>query len=77
MYTHPGFARRGIGTLIMQLSEDAARAEGFRDLELYATLAGLQFYRTAGFEDLEELPDATDGSAAPVPAVRMRKHIAP
>ena len=28
MYTHPDFARRGVGRLILQLCEDAAAAEG-------------------------------------------------
>ena len=73
MYTHPAFVRRGVGTLILRLSEAAARAEGFRELELFATLAGLPLYRSAGFEELELIDDATDGSAAPVPCVRMRK----
>ena len=75
MYTHPRFVRRRVGTLIITLSEDAARAEGFRDLELYATLAGVPLYRSAGFREVEYLADATDGSAAPVPCVRMRKPI--
>jgi GNAT superfamily N-acetyltransferase len=73
MYTHPAFVRRGVGTLILAVSEEAARAEGFRELELFATLAGLPLYRSAGFEELELIDDATDGSAAPVPCVRMRK----
>ena len=30
MYTHPDFARRGVGRLVMTLCEDAARAAGFR-----------------------------------------------
>jgi GNAT superfamily N-acetyltransferase len=77
MYTHPAFVRRGVGTLILRLSEDAARAEGFRELELYATLAGLPLYRSAGFEPLELIEDASDGAAAPVPCVRMRKPVAP
>jgi GNAT superfamily N-acetyltransferase len=75
MYTHPACVRRGVGTLILRLSEDAARAEGFHELELYATLAGLPLYRSAGFERVELVEDATDGAAAPVPCVRMRKPV--
>src|SRR3569623_1270945 len=44
MYTHPDFARRGIGRLILQLCEAAARAEGFTRLELMATLSGRPLY---------------------------------
>ncbi|MCB0048128.1 MAG: GNAT family N-acetyltransferase, partial [Caldilinea sp.] len=39
MYTHPHFARRGVGRLILTLCEEAARAEGFTCAELMATLA--------------------------------------
>ena len=40
MYTHPNFTRRGVGRLILQLSEDSARSEGFQRAELGATMAG-------------------------------------
>src|SRR5690606_11051046 len=40
MYTHPRFARRGVGRLILTLCEEAARAESFTRAELMATLAG-------------------------------------
>jgi GNAT superfamily N-acetyltransferase len=39
MYTHPGFARRGVGRLVLSLCEEAAASEGFRTLELMATMA--------------------------------------
>jgi GNAT superfamily N-acetyltransferase len=73
MYTHPDFARRGVGRLILQLCESAARAEGFTRLELMATLAGRELYSRAGFSDLEAVEDARGG--APVPLVRMGKAI--
>ena len=41
MYTHPGFVRRGVGRMILDACEAAARAEGFRRVELVATMAGL------------------------------------
>ncbi len=49
MYTHPDFARRGVGRLILELCEAAARAEGFRRLELMATLAGRALYSQCGW----------------------------
>src|SRR5437899_3077580 len=33
MYTHPAYARRGVGRLILSLCEEAAAAEGFARLE--------------------------------------------
>src|SRR5206468_3570309 len=38
MYTHPVHARQGIGRLILNLCEAAAKAEGFLKVELMATM---------------------------------------
>ncbi len=73
MYTHPDFARRGVGRLILQLCEAAARAEGFRRVELMATLSGRALYSQCGYEDIEAIEDARGGAA--VPLVRMGKAI--
>ena len=74
MYTHPEFARRGVGRLILALCESAARAEGFRRLELMATLSGRALYSRCGYADIEAIEDARGGAA--VPLVRMGKPIA-
>ena len=71
MYTHPSFARRGVGRLVLSLCEQAAAAEGFTVLELMGTMAGQPLYEAAGFQVLEHFTDSTGG--APVPLVRMRK----
>ena len=73
MYTHPAFARRGVGRLILTLCEQAARAEGFARLELMATLSGRPLYESYGFRPIEAVVDARGG--APVPLVRMGKAI--
>jgi GNAT superfamily N-acetyltransferase len=73
MYTHPDFARRGVGRLILAICEDAARDEGFRTLDLMGTMAGRPLYEAAGFRVVEEVSDAAGG--VPVPLVRMRKSI--
>lgn len=74
MYTHPGFARRGVGRLILELCEAAAKAEGFRRLELMGTMSGRPLYESYGFELIEEIID--DRGGAPVPLTRMGKAIA-
>ena len=74
MYTHPDFARRGVGRLILQVCEGAARAEGFTRLELMATLSGRPLYESYGFVALEDVID--DRGGAPVPLTRMGKVIA-
>jgi GNAT superfamily N-acetyltransferase len=71
MYTHPDFARRGVGRRILTLCEDAARADGFRVLDLMGTMAGRPLYEAAGFRVIEQLSDDVGG--VPVPLVRMRK----
>jgi GNAT superfamily N-acetyltransferase len=73
MYTHPAYARRGVGRLVLSLCEAAAAAEGFSRLELMSTLAGEPLYAACGFTPLERLVDATGG--APVPIVRMEKPV--
>jgi GNAT superfamily N-acetyltransferase len=74
MYTHPDFARRGVGRLILSLCERAAAAEGFTHTELGATMAGLPLYRTHGFAEIERL-DVETPSGVRVPIVRMAKKI--
>ncbi len=74
MYTHPDFARRGVGRLILTLCEAAARAEGFARVELMATLSGRALYSQCGYEDIEAIEDSRGG--APVPLVRMGKAVA-
>jgi GNAT superfamily N-acetyltransferase len=74
MYTHPDFARRGVGRLILQLCEDAAAAESFTRLELGATLAGEPLYRACGYTLAERLQAETP-SGIRVPILRMQKNI--
>jgi GNAT superfamily N-acetyltransferase len=65
MYTHPDFARRGVGRLILKLCEAAAATEGFRRVQLMATLSGEPLYRACGYQEIERT------QAAPVNGVRV------
>ncbi|WP_366524241.1 GNAT family N-acetyltransferase [Brevundimonas sp.] len=71
MYTAPEFVRRGIGRLILQVCEDAARAEGYDRIELVATLGGEPLYLANGYREIERFDDDRGGAA--VPLVRMGK----
>lgn len=75
MYTHPAYARRGVGRLVLETCEAAAAAEGFTTLELMATRSGRPLYESFGFEPIEDVEDATGGVAVPI--TRMRKRVAP
>lgn len=72
MYTAPAFTRRGVGRAILDASEAAAVAEGFRSVELMATLAGEPLYLSCGYVPIERtFSPPVDGVR--VPLVRMRK----
>jgi GNAT superfamily N-acetyltransferase len=71
MYTHPAHTRKGVGRLILSLCEYAARAEGFKRVDLMATLAGEPLYRACGYEPVERVVDDRGGEA--VPLLRMTK----
>lgn len=73
MYTHPDFARRGVGRLILSLCEAAAREAGFARVELAGTLAGQPLYEACGYTVLERLTD--DRGGTPVPLLRMGKSL--
>jgi GNAT superfamily N-acetyltransferase len=73
MYTNPKYARRGVGRLVLSLCETAAAAEGFRRLELVATLAGEPLYTAYGFTPIERIEVSV--SDVSVPAVRMEKPV--
>lgn len=71
MYTHPSYARRGIGRAILARCEAEARGQGFKSAELVATLAGLPLYQTCGYTELARFEDGG------VPLVRMTKALSP
>jgi GNAT superfamily N-acetyltransferase len=69
MYTHPRWVRRGVGSLILRLCEEAAGRAGFSRLELMATLPGEPLYRARGFVEVERIADGG------VPLIRMTKRL--
>jgi N-acetylglutamate synthase-like GNAT family acetyltransferase len=74
MYTHPDFARRGVGRLILDLCEGAAAGSGFARVELMATMSGEPLYRACGFQEIERVVNHTE--LGDVPLMRMGKSVA-
>ncbi|MCA8891096.1 MAG: GNAT family N-acetyltransferase [Hyphomonas sp.] len=50
MYTHPDWTRQGLGTLLLELGEGAARKAGFSTIELGSTVPGRPLYEARGYE---------------------------
>ncbi len=71
-FVHPDWARRGIGSMILEACENAAMEAGFRGFELGATITGERLYTVRGYQAMEriEVP-LSNGSAMPV--IRMVK----
>lgn len=53
MYTHPDWIRRGIGSLLLDLGEEAARKAGFKTIELGSTVPGEPLYLSRGYVEVE------------------------
>ena len=49
-FVHPHWARQGIGRRIIKCAKTAARREGFRRMELAATLPGEPLYTAMGYQ---------------------------
>lgn len=73
-FVRPDWARRGIGSLILEACERAATEAGFTRLEMGATLTGVPFYRQKGYEAAEQT-SVPMGSGLALPIVRMTKTV--
>jgi GNAT superfamily N-acetyltransferase len=73
-FVHPDWARRGIGSLILEACENAAIAAGFIRLEMGATLSGVPFYRAKGYAEVEK-QSAPLGNGEALPIVKMAKQV--
>lgn len=71
-FVHPAWARRGIGSKILETCEAAARAAGFTRFEMGATLTGVPMYRARGYVELEHLEVPLENGES-LPIFRMTK----
>ena len=71
MYTSPDYTKRGIGRMVLSAGEQAAQSEGFKSLEMAATMAGLPFYEKCGYRVESRWEDKN--GAVPVPLATMVK----
>ena len=74
MYTHPDWIRKGVGSLVMNLGEEAAKNLGFKKCELMATQSGKLLYQAKGYKPIEDILYKTNAGKT-VPMIRMEKFI--
>ena len=73
-FIHPDWARRGIGTLLLDACESAARAAGFSRFEMGATLTGAKLFGARGYVPVRNLQvPLLNGESLPI--VQMEKAI--
>ena len=72
VYVRGEAARRGIGTALLRLAEEHAVAQGATSIQIQASLAGVEFYRVNGFDEIGR-GEALLMSGRSMPCVFMRK----
>jgi GNAT superfamily N-acetyltransferase len=71
-FIHPAWARQGVGTLILDACESAARATGFTRFEMGATLTGVKLFSVKGYVPLKRMDVPLDDGEV-LPIVQMEK----
>jgi GNAT superfamily N-acetyltransferase len=74
VYVRGRAARQGIGTALFRLAEEHARAQGATSIQIQASLAGVEFYKANGFEEVRP-GQAVLMSGKSMPCVLMRKQL--
>jgi GNAT superfamily N-acetyltransferase len=71
-FIHPAWARRGVGGMILQACEEAARAAGFARYEMGATLTGAKLFGVKGYVAVRPISiPLVNGESLPV--IHMEK----
>jgi len=71
-FVRPGWERRGIGSALVKACEEAALAEGFRQMEMASTLTGVALYSAHGYREVEKI-DVPLEHGLTLPVIRMSK----
>ena len=72
-FIHPDWARRGVGTFLLDACENAAKAAGFARFEMGATLTGAKLFSARGYLPVRKLEVALRNGES-LPIVQMEKH---
>jgi GNAT superfamily N-acetyltransferase len=72
-FIHPEWARRGVGSMILQACEAAARSAGFARYEMGATLTGAKLFAVKGYVAVKPISiPLVNGESLPV--IHMERH---
>lgn len=71
-FIHPDWARRGVGTRILDACEAAAMAAGFTRFEMGATLTGAKLFGERGYVPLQKISLALENGIT-LPIIHMEK----
>ena len=55
IFVHPDWSRRGLGTLLLETCENAAKSAGFTRFEMGSTLTGVPLYKLRGYQVIEPI----------------------
>ena len=72
IFVHPDWARQGIGSLILNHCEEAARTAGFHRFEMGSTLTGVALYTLKGYREIGRI-DVPLPNGEALPVVKMSK----
>ena len=70
----PHWARKGIGTAILEACENEAKSCGFQEAEMMATLPGVKLYKARGYRG-DERVGVDVGEGEEIDCIRMRKKL--
>lgn len=73
-FIHPDFARKGIGTAILEACENEAKSFGFKSAEMMATLPGVKLYAVRGYESDQQVK-VPIGENEEIICIRMNKNL--
>ncbi|WP_260177805.1 GNAT family N-acetyltransferase [Tunturibacter empetritectus] len=74
IFVHPGYARTGLGALILGAAEKSAMAEGFTKFEMGSTLTGVSLYARKGYQEMDRRQVPVGGGET-IEVVRMVKDL--
>ena len=73
-FISPHWARRGVGTAILEACEMEAKSCGFRYLEMMATLPGVKLYEVRGYQG-DERVNVDIGEGEKIICIKMQKRL--